>query len=119
MLIIVGTSSTALIRSAAIACSVETGSKPGTMTCVAATAVAQRQKMLSAAWNIGAAWRQRLPLSMPKPGRHWSTFDTTARWLNMTPFDRPVVPPVYMSCAMSSPPRPASATAGDAASSAS
>ena len=64
------------------------------------------------AWNIGVQLRNVLA-SVKKPNMNPSryTFSVWLRWVCMTPFGRPVVPPVYISTARSS--SATSTTVGD------
>jgi len=47
-----------------------------------------------ARWNIGAAWRYTASRGKQPSARNESALDIKLPWLNITPLERPVVPPV-------------------------
>ena len=48
----------------------------------------------SARWNIGPAWMYTVSYRYPTAGMIIAAFDSRLRCVSITPFDRPVVPPV-------------------------
>lgn len=77
-----------------IACRTEAASKRGSTTWCAPTQVAATTFAVPATWNIGQTWSQRSLAWWPVAMRLWRALARRLAWESITPFGRPVVPPV-------------------------
>ena len=94
MLIMVGTIRAWVTRSAAIVSMNSFGSNSGMIVLQPANSAQENVPRPSAMWNIGAACRKFAPGEKPTQDMVCRAFSSRLRWLSMTPFERPVVPPV-------------------------
>ncbi|MCY1301630.1 hypothetical protein D9M69_592390 [compost metagenome] len=83
-------------------------SNDGTNTCGRPATVCAMTRAMQAVWNIGATCRVTLPVGNGISAMRMIAEDQRFMCDCITPFGRPVVPPVYMIEARSSPPRWAS-----------
>ena len=92
--IIVGTSNVWLTWKRSIACTTASGEKALMIAFVPTFSSMQYMPQPFARWNIGAAWRYTASRGKPPSASAKSALAIKLPWLNITPFERPVVPPV-------------------------
>ncbi|MNH21902.1 hypothetical protein D3C79_817350 [compost metagenome] len=110
-----GTSNVSVIRSRSITCKVCSASKLATSTWLSPARNWISARAIPATWNSGATCSKRPPAIGGMSTIRGMQADQRLRCDCITPLGKPVVPPVYMMQARSSPPRPASSTAGELA----
>ena len=90
----VGTPKVMLTRSRSIRSRAAPGSNVGSMTCRPPVQSVARMPFEPAAWKAGAISRYTSPAPIGARAIQWKVLAMRLRWLSITPFEAPVVPPV-------------------------